>query len=214
MVDFAKLNDPEHRARARADREAAEAIQAKRDGLIDSAIERCALHIEILSAREAEFVRSVQMRQRTFSPATPAQVRWLADIERALDSRLGIITVTQGLRGHFAVHYKIGEDGCPEPEQSGLGSYSTPGGAAEEARAWANSEGLRCSVDGHEEELLIDHLKATGEYVEHPANARNAQANASHAGAIAPAASTEATQAVAAGRRTIEAIRARSRNRP
>lgn len=213
MVDFAKLNDPEFRARAKQEREATEALQAKRDRLIDSAILRCMQAVRNLTEREAEFVRSVQARQRGFGMVTPAQVRWLADIEHKIDGRLGFITVTHGLRGHFAVHMVVNDEGWPEPEQSGFGSYKSPAEAAVEAREWASAEGLRCIVEGHEDVLLVDHLKGTGEYVESKLSSRTNHRGIESAPASS-AATEEATQAVAAGRRTVEAIRARSRLRP
>lgn len=213
MLDFAKLNDPEYRALAKQEREAAEATQAKRDRLIDSATRRCMQELRNLTEREAEFVRSVRSRQRGFAMVTPAQVRWLADLERKIDDRIGFVTVTQGLRGYFAVHMVATEEGWPEPEQSGFGSYKSPGEAAVEAKQWATSEGLRCIVEGHEDELLIDHLKATGEYVDSKVSGRSSNRGIESA-AHSPVATQEATQTVAAGRRAIDAIRARSRSRP
>ena len=52
------------------------------------------------------------------------------------------VGVTHGLRGWFAVLYD--EAG---PIQSGIGSYETPEGAAQEARDWAISEGIPYETD-------------------------------------------------------------------
>jgi hypothetical protein len=49
--------------------------------------------------------------------------------------RNGMIGITKGMRGWYAVHYD--NDG---PVQSGLGSYATPEEAAREAEEWAESE--------------------------------------------------------------------------
>ena len=51
------------------------------------------------------------------------------------------VTVTSGMRGHFAVLM------CPCDEgwdvwMSGIGSYETREGAAREAREWAEAEGV------------------------------------------------------------------------
>jgi hypothetical protein len=63
------------------------------------------------------------------------------------------VTVTQGLRGHFAVlMYWNDEDahgtgpGFWDVFQSGIGSYNDRAGAAREAREWADAEGLECRV--------------------------------------------------------------------
>lgn len=60
-------------------------------------------------------------------------------------SPLPYVTITQGLRGHFAVlMYWNDEPGAGfwEPWQSGIGSYRDAEGAAKEAQEWADAEGL------------------------------------------------------------------------
>jgi hypothetical protein len=52
------------------------------------------------------------------------------------------ITITSGLRGFFAVHITLDEDGCPVPWQSGIGSYATADEAIPEAQQWAEAEGI------------------------------------------------------------------------
>ena len=57
------------------------------------------------------------------------------------------VTVTHGLRGHFAVLMYYDEaGGYWEPWQSGIGSYKDRDGAAREAREWAEAEELECKI--------------------------------------------------------------------
>lgn len=53
------------------------------------------------------------------------------------------VTITHGMRGHFAVLMFWDADGeFWDVWQSGIGSYATADEAACEAREWANAEGL------------------------------------------------------------------------
>jgi hypothetical protein len=54
------------------------------------------------------------------------------------------VTITQGLRGYFAVLvcWNPEHGGFWEPWQSGIGSYATAEEAEEEARDWAEAEGV------------------------------------------------------------------------
>jgi hypothetical protein len=65
-----------------------------------------------------------------------------------------MIGITNGLRGYFAVLY----DECG-PIQSGIGSYETPEGAADEARDWAVSEGGIHLLDNNTQEILYGRFK-------------------------------------------------------
>lgn len=55
-----------------------------------------------------------------------------------VDKGGGVVTVTEGMSGWFAVHMVDGE-----PEESGAGRYETREEAEAEAREWANGLGLR-----------------------------------------------------------------------
>jgi|HubBroStandDraft_6_1064221.scaffolds.fasta_scaffold1750716_1 hypothetical protein len=52
------------------------------------------------------------------------------------------VTSTHGMRGWFAVLVWFAPEGFWEPWQSGIGSYDTQEGAEEEAREWAEAEGI------------------------------------------------------------------------
>ncbi len=56
------------------------------------------------------------------------------------------ITITQGIRGYFAVHMWWNPERFWEPWQSGFGSYRTPEAAMIEAEIWAKAEGLRLVI--------------------------------------------------------------------
>jgi hypothetical protein len=60
------------------------------------------------------------------------------------------ITVTEGMRGFFAVYlvWNDDHDGFYEPEQTGCGSYDNPDEAAQEARWWARDEDVDCTHPG------------------------------------------------------------------
>lgn len=62
-------------------------------------------------------------------------------------SRKPFITVTRGLRGWFAVqmYWEREYGGFWDVWQSGIGSYETPEGAAQEGRQWAEAEGIEFS---------------------------------------------------------------------
>jgi hypothetical protein len=53
------------------------------------------------------------------------------------------ITTTSGISGHFAVHVWWNPEGFWEPYNTGIGRYATNAEAVEEAKAWAESEGLQ-----------------------------------------------------------------------
>lgn len=142
MVDFNKLRDPQYIAEFRAREKETAARQEALKKSIDNALELCESKAWPLSPREQEFIRSAKRAHNSFRPLTPPQVKWLGDIEEKVLARVGFITVTQGLRGWFAVHITTDEDGCMAPESSGFGSFSSPEGAYEEAQAWAQCEGL------------------------------------------------------------------------
>jgi hypothetical protein len=57
-------------------------------------------------------------------------------------SKTPYITITNGLRGYFAVLITLSDDGFEEPGQTGIGSYNTPQEAIPEAKSWANDEGI------------------------------------------------------------------------
>jgi len=54
------------------------------------------------------------------------------------------VTITQGMRGYFAVllSWNIEHGGFYEPWSSGIGSYETKEAAIPEAKDWAESEGI------------------------------------------------------------------------
>ena len=54
------------------------------------------------------------------------------------------VTVTHGLRGYFAVllWWNPEYGGFWEPWESGIGSYTTKSAAEEEAKDWAEAEGV------------------------------------------------------------------------
>ncbi len=52
------------------------------------------------------------------------------------------ITITNGLRGYFAVLVILSDDGFEEPGQTGVGSYKTAEEAIPEATSWARDEGI------------------------------------------------------------------------
>lgn len=54
-----------------------------------------------------------------------------------------VITTTSGMSGYFAVMYWWNPEGFPEPYQTGFGRYATRAEAEEEAKAWAEAEGIR-----------------------------------------------------------------------
>lgn len=82
MVDFAKLRDPVYRAEMAARREAEEAIQEAKDAKIREAIDTCLKdeYMERLSSTERSFIRSCDMRVRTYSVLTEKQLKWLFDL--------------------------------------------------------------------------------------------------------------------------------------
>lgn len=57
-------------------------------------------------------------------------------------TRKSYVTTTRGMRGWFAVLIWWNPAGFWEPYQSGIGSYETSEGAAEEGREWALAEEL------------------------------------------------------------------------
>lgn len=56
------------------------------------------------------------------------------------------IEVSQGMSGHFAVMMHTHEEGFAEPWDTGIGRYATREEAVEEARGWAEGEGVECRV--------------------------------------------------------------------
>jgi hypothetical protein len=58
------------------------------------------------------------------------------------------MTVTHGMRGHFAVlvWWNPEYGGFWEPWNSGIGSYKTADGAKREAEQWAKDEGVEFSM--------------------------------------------------------------------
>lgn len=61
------------------------------------------------------------------------------------DDKTKFVTVTQGMRGWFAVlvWWNTEHGGFWEPLNTGVGSYATPEEAEPEAKGWAEAEGLR-----------------------------------------------------------------------
>lgn len=53
-----------------------------------------------------------------------------------------VVGVTSGMSGHFAVLYCWNPDGFAEPWNTGVGRYATKEEAEEEARGWAEAEGV------------------------------------------------------------------------
>lgn len=220
MVDFKKLSDPVYRAEVKARQHAAEERQEALKKAIDSALELCENKAWALSPREQEFIRSAKRAHNSFRPLTPAQVKWLGDVEEKVLARVGFITVTQGLRGWFAVHITTDEDGCMAPEASGFGSSSSPEGAYEEAQAWAESEGLPfVAVNSNQPSSLKEVLTSQAAPVKPapsappatfttPVQSLNRSLDASAAAlAQTPVVEAEPTR----GRALIEAARARAR---
>lgn len=106
-------------------------------------LELCKEHMGACSEREKEFLGSVDQRLKSKLTLSAAQDRWLKDIHSRFDpDPPAYISVTQGLRGHFAVLIQRNEDGDFEPYNTGIGSYASPIGAAIEGREWAMSEGI------------------------------------------------------------------------
>lgn len=56
------------------------------------------------------------------------------------------VTITHGGSGYFAVMMWWNPDGFWEPWSTGIGRYATKGEAIEEAKEWAEAEGLECKV--------------------------------------------------------------------
>ena len=58
------------------------------------------------------------------------------------------VTIQHGMRGYFAVLMSWSDEcgGFFEPYDTGVGSYATYEAAIPEAREWARSEGIRCSI--------------------------------------------------------------------
>ncbi len=52
------------------------------------------------------------------------------------------ITITQGMRGYFAVLLCWNDEGFHEPYTTGFGSYATREEAIPEAKQWAEAENL------------------------------------------------------------------------
>ena len=220
MVDFKKLNDPAYRAEAKARQQATEERQETLKKAIDSALELCETKNWALSPREQEFIRSAKRAHNSFRPLTPPQVKWLGDIEEKVLARVGFVTVTQGMRGWFAVHVTTDEDGCMAPESSGVGSFSSPEGAYEEAQAWAQCEGIPfVSVNNSQpsnlREVLASQSTAVTPAPAAPPATFTAPGQSLHRSLDASAAALVQTSALVAvptrGRALIEAARSRAR---
>lgn len=148
MVDFTKLNDPEHMARVRASIAADDERREELDAAVLRTLNLCRDHEHALNERERSFVRSARAAVNSYRSLTQPQMKWLGDIGERLSDRVGFIAVTSGMRGYFAVHMRVDESGCPGPECSGPGSYGSPDGAQREAREWAQSECIPYTYEG------------------------------------------------------------------
>ncbi len=76
MIDFTKLNDPEYKAKLKAERDAEDAKQEALDKEISEKLSVLEEHIEQLSDKERSFFRSVRRRYGLSGP----QKKWLDDI--------------------------------------------------------------------------------------------------------------------------------------
>lgn len=141
MVDFAKLNNPEMRAKMKERIEREEAAQAEVRSASERALKFAVAHKDRLPFKDQRFIESVSSQMRGFRSASFAQLTWLASIEDRLVKALGFISITSGMRGHFAVHMRASEDFC-EPQQTGIGSYRDAKAALPEAQEWAEAEDL------------------------------------------------------------------------
>lgn len=141
MVDFAKLNNPEIRAQMKARMEREQAAQEAVTNAAERALKFVTDHKKRMPFKDVRFIESLASQMRGFKSASFAQLNWLASIEDRLVQEVGFISITSGMRGHFAVHMRASEDFC-EPQQTGIGSYTNALAALPEARDWAESEGL------------------------------------------------------------------------
>ncbi len=141
MVDFTKLKNPEIRAQMRERIEREEAAQAAVSSAADRALKFAINHKGRLAFKDRRFIESLGSQMRGFRGASFPQLTWLASIEERLVRDLGFISITSGMRGHFAVHMRASEDFC-EPQQTGIGSYKDAMAALPEAQDWAESEGI------------------------------------------------------------------------
>lgn len=209
MVDFKKLNDPVWIAETRAAREAEEREAEIGRGLVRNALDRCERAADWIGPKERAFVESCRRQfESNFNFLSQKQLKRLGDIEHWVDGRLGIITVSSGMRGFFAVHMRTGDDSDGQfyPEQSGIGSYSSAEAASLEAMNWAESEQLRYEAPGTTDEPVL--LKP---WLEKRALAvKGAQAPPQTI--PVPAGDGGAPAVVNSGRRAILAARAKSRS--
>lgn len=80
MVDFAKLRDPEWKAKFRAEQEAEQNRIEARDKKLRAAVELGLQRDEHLNEKERSLVRNCRMRLSTFGTVTEPQEKWLLDI--------------------------------------------------------------------------------------------------------------------------------------
>ncbi len=80
MIDFTKLNDPEYKAKLKAERDAEDAKQEALDKEISEKLSVLEEHIEQLSDKEHSFFRSVRQRHLMWLDLSGPQKKWLDDI--------------------------------------------------------------------------------------------------------------------------------------
>lgn len=212
MIDFKKLSDPEWIAKAATQRAVEDRDAEMRRNLTAAAIQRCQDGERLLQPNERAFIdscaRQFQMNAQFLSDK---QIKWLGDIENFVDGRRGIIAVSHGMRGYFAVHMSTSEDsdGCFWPQHSGIGSHRKPEEAAIEAREWAESEGLRFESPNADPTVPV----LLKQWIEQREKSRTAaQASTTDDGSSQAADQGATTQG--AGVRAIQEARARARTDP
>lgn len=85
MVDFAKLNDPAHRALAAAIRKKEEAELEALEKKVNDAMLLCQKNDDALTSVESEFIRSLRRSMNLyFKPPSVKQQNWLFDIAARL----------------------------------------------------------------------------------------------------------------------------------
>ncbi len=84
-IDFNKLNDPEWRAKVRAEEDAKQALLKEREDKLRQAVHTGLDQYERLSEKERSLIDSVRYRLNTFGLVSEAQEKWLMEIAARVD---------------------------------------------------------------------------------------------------------------------------------
>ncbi|WP_175762260.1 hypothetical protein [Burkholderia anthina] len=109
MIDFAKLNDPEHRARVRQEIDEQRAKAEEHEKMLRRELAVCleALDYDMLREDERSLVRNCRSRLNTFLQLSEKQEKWLLDIARRV--RAAAATSILALIDRHAEGNKLGE---------------------------------------------------------------------------------------------------------